>query len=132
MFVSELIRVRALQRSDWSRLADARMKFISRSWPETRRTTGADSNSGQLDGGAGAVLPYFTLNPSTSLSGTDGVETCRPFWIITPPSLLTNPGDVPFAVPGSNVAEPYLARVASRPPTVGASWIHSAEAPGPA
>jgi hypothetical protein len=90
-----------------------------------------EEEPGQLGGGAGAVLPYSTLNPSTSPSGAEGVETWVLFWIITPPSLLTRPGDFPFAVPGSNVASPYLASVAVWPPTVGASWIHSAEVPGP-
>src|ERR1700681_2786589 len=52
----------------------------------------AGTAEGQLDGAAGAVLPYLTLKPSKSLSGTEGVDTWMLFWIITPPSLLTRPG----------------------------------------
>jgi hypothetical protein len=60
----------------------------------------------QLGGGAGALAPYATLNPSVSPSGLDGVETWTFFWTMTPPSLAVSFGLAPLTVPGSNVAWP--------------------------
>src|SRR5437764_15346912 len=72
------------------------------------------------------------LKPSVSLSGTDGVDTWRLCWIMTPPSAAARPGLPPFAVPGSNVSGlEYWARGAIRPPTLGASTTHSTDVPGP-
>jgi hypothetical protein len=38
----------------------------------------------KTQGALGVFFPYFMLKSLPRLPGSDGVETCLPFWIITP------------------------------------------------
>src|SRR5579872_6953641 len=72
------------------------------------------------------------MKPSRSASGAEGVSTFAPDLVTrVTASPGTKPGEAPLSMPPSKVTAVSRGIVLIRPPTVTASWIHSAESPTP-